>query len=84
MAKPFSLSELSAQARVIALLVGALTVSAKPVVLVIPPPVADTVTVDVPTGVAPVVLMVNVVEHVGLHVAEEKAAVAPAGKPVAA
>ena len=83
MAKPVSLSELSAQARVIALLVGAFTVSAKLVVLVIPPPVADTIIVDGPAVVEVVVLIVNVEEQVALQLAGEKEAVAPAGNPEA-
>jgi hypothetical protein len=57
-------------------------VRAKLVVFVTPPPVADTVTDDVPTGVDPVVLMVNVEEQVGLQLGEENDAVAPEGKPV--
>ena len=83
MAKPFSLSELSAQARVIAPVVGAFTVSAKLVVLVIPPPVADTIIVDGPAGVELVVLIVNVEEQVALQLAGEKVAVAPTGNPEA-
>jgi hypothetical protein len=81
-AKPFSLSELSTQARVIASAVGAFMVRVKLVVFVTPPPIADTVTADVPTGVDPVVLIVNVEEQVGLQLAEEREAVAPDGKPI--
>jgi len=54
------------------------------VVRVTPPPIADTVIVDVPAGVVPaVVLMVNVEEQVGLQLADENEPVAPAGKPAA-
>jgi hypothetical protein len=54
------------------------------VVRVTPPPTADTVIVEVPAGVVPaVVVMVNVEEQVGLQLADEKDAVAPAGKPAA-
>ena len=64
--------------------VGRLTVRLNEVVLLTPPPPADTVIVDVPAGVVPaVVLMVNVEEQVGLQLADEKDAVAPAGSPVA-
>ena len=83
MAKPVSLTELSAQARVIAPVVGAFTVSAKLVVLLIPPPVADTIIVDGPPVVELVVLIVNVEEQVVLQLAGEKEAVAPAGNPAA-
>ena len=62
--------------------VGKLTVRLNDVVRVTPPPVADAVIADVPAGVEPVVLMVNVEEQVGLQLAEEKDAVAPEGKPV--
>jgi hypothetical protein len=60
---------------------GAFIIRAKLVVFVTPPPVADTVTADVPPGADPVVLMVNVEEQVGLQLAEENEAVAPEGKP---
>ena len=83
MAKPVSLSELSAQARVIIPVVGAFTVNAKLVVLVIPPPVADTIIVDGPAGVELVVLIVNVEEQVALQLAGEKVAVAPTANPEA-
>ena len=82
-AKPVSLSELSAQARVIPPVAGAFTVSAKLVVLVIPPPVADTIIVDGPPVVELVVLIVNVEEQVALQLAGEKEGVAPAGNPEA-
>jgi len=62
--------------------VGRFTVKLNEVVLVTPPPTADTVIVDVPAGVVPaVVLMVNVEEQVGLQLADENEAVAPAGNP---
>ncbi len=55
----------------------------KLVVRVSPPAVAVTVIVDVPAGVEPLVLMLRVVEHTGLHEAEENETVAPGGKPEA-
>jgi hypothetical protein len=55
----------------------------KVVVLVIPPPVAVTVTVEVPARVEALVLIVRVEEQAGLQVAAEKEAVAPLGKPAA-
>jgi hypothetical protein len=62
--------------------VGVLTVKLKVVVRVTPPPLADTVMVEVPAGVVPaVVLMVNVDEQVGLQFGDENDAVAPAGTP---
>jgi hypothetical protein len=61
--------------------VGAFTVIVKLVVLVTPPPVAVTVTVKLPTGVEPLVLIVSVEEQVGLQEAEEKEAVVPVGRP---
>ena len=61
--------------------VGKLTVRLNEVVRVTPPPVADTVTADVPAGVDPAGVMVNVEEQVGLQLAEENEAVAPEGKP---
>ena len=62
--------------------VGTLTVKLKAVVRVTPPPLADTVMVEVPAGVVPaVVLIVNVEEQVGLQLVPENEAVAPAGKP---
>ena len=58
------------------------TVKCIVVVLVPPPPTADTVIVEVPAGVVPaVVLIVNVEEQVGVQLAEEYEAVAPAGNP---
>jgi hypothetical protein len=63
--------------------VGKLTIKVNVVVLVIPPPVVVTVMVELPAGVEPVVLMVNVEEQLGLQEAEEKDAVAPVGKPEA-
>lgn len=61
--------------------VGKLTVRLNEVVRVTPPPVAATAMVDVPAGVEPLVLIVNVEEQVGLQLAEEKEAVDPEGKP---
>ena len=63
--------------------VSELTVKLNVVVLVIPPPVVETVMVEFPAGVEPVVLMVRVEEQAGLHEAEENEAVAPVGKPEA-
>ena len=64
--------------------VGKLTVKLNDVVRVTAPPVADTVTVDVPAGVVPaVVLMVNVEEQVGLQLVDENETVAPEGNPEA-
>jgi hypothetical protein len=53
------------------------------VVLVIPPPVAVTVMVELPAGVEAVVLMVMVEEQAGLQEAVENEAVAPVGRPEA-
>ena len=61
--------------------VGKLTVRLNEVVRVTPPPAADTVMTDVPAGVEPLVLIVNVEEQVGLQLPEEKEAVAPPGNP---
>jgi len=61
--------------------VGKLTVKLNEVVRVTPPPAADTVMADVPAGVEPLVLIVNVEEQVGLQLPEEKEAVAPPGNP---
>ena len=61
--------------------VGKLTVRLNEVVRVTPPPAADTVMADVPAGVEPLVLIVNVEEQVGLQLPEEKEAVAPPGNP---
>ena len=63
--------------------VGKLTVRLNEVVRVAPPPAADTVMADVPAGVEPLVLIVNVEEQVGLQLEEEKEAVAPEGNPEA-
>ena len=57
------------------------TVSVNTVVLLTPPPVAETVIGKLPTGVDPVVLIFNPVEQAGLQEAEEKDPVAPAGSP---
>ena len=64
--------------------VGKLTNKVNVVVLVTPPPVVVTVMVELPAGVEPVVLMVNVEEQVGLQLAEENEAAAPEGKPATA
>ena len=61
--------------------IGAETVRLKAVLLVIPPPVAFTVTGKFPVGVDPVVVILSTVEQVGLHEAEEKEGVAPEGRP---
>ena len=61
--------------------VGKLTVKLNEVVRVSPPPAADTVMANVPAGVEPLVLIVNVEEQVGLQLPEEKEAVAPPGNP---
>jgi hypothetical protein len=61
--------------------VGELTVKLNVVVLVTPPPIAETVMVELPAGVEPVVLMVKVEEHAGLQEVEENEAVAPVGSP---
>jgi hypothetical protein len=53
----------------------------KVVVLVIPPPVALTVTVEFPAGVEPVVVMLRVEEQVGLHETLENDAAALTGNP---
>ena len=64
--------------------VGRFTVRLNEVVRVTPPLVAaDTVMADVPAGVEPLVLIVNVEEQVGLQLEEEKEAVAPPGNPEA-
>ena len=64
--------------------VGRATVKLNVLVRVTPPPLADTVMVDVPAGVVPMVVpMVNVEEQVGLQLAGENEAVAPAGNPEA-
>ena len=63
--------------------VGRLIVREKEVVLVMPAPTAVTVTVAVPAGVEPLVLMVSVEVQAGLQEPDEKEAVAPVGKPAA-
>jgi hypothetical protein len=63
--------------------VGKLTVRLNAVDRVTPPPVADTVTANVPAGVEPLVFIANVEEQVALQLAGEKAAVAPTGSPEA-
>jgi hypothetical protein len=63
--------------------VGKFTVTLNEVERVAPPPVADTVTADVPAGVEPLVFIVNVEEQVALQLAGEKAPVAPTGSPEA-
>ena len=60
---------------------GKFTVRLNDVVRVTPPPVADTVMVEVPAGVVALVLIVNVEEQVGLQLADEKDALAPDGNP---
>jgi hypothetical protein len=61
--------------------VGKFTVKLNDVIRVTPPPVADTVMVEVPAAAAPVVLMVIVEEQVGLQLADENEAVTPEGNP---
>ena len=61
--------------------VGKFTVRLNEVDRVTPPPVADTVTADVPAAVELLLLIVNVEEQVGLQLAEENEAVFPDGKP---
>ena len=63
--------------------VGKLTVRLNDVVRVTPPPLADTVIVEVPAAVAPLALSVIVEEQVGVQLAEENAAVTPEGNPEA-
>ena len=58
-----------------------LTLRVKAVVLVTPPPVAETVIGKLPVGVDPLVLTVNTVEQDGLQEVEEKDPVAPEGSP---
>jgi hypothetical protein len=64
--------------------VGRLTDKLKEVVLLTPPPVAVTVTVDVALEVEPVASIVNVDAQLGAQEPLEKDAVTPAGKPEAA
>jgi hypothetical protein len=59
------------------------TARATAAVLVTPPPVAETVTVELPAGVVGRVVTVMVVEQVGVQEAGAKLAVAPWGRPVA-
>ena len=66
---------------IIAVDAGDVTVRAKLVAFVIPPPVPVTVIVELPAGVEPLVLIVSVEEQVGLQLADEKEAVAPPGRP---
>ena len=61
--------------------VGAVILSVKPVLLVMPPPVALTVTEKVPVGVAPVVPILSTVKQVGVQEVEENEPVAPEGRP---
>jgi hypothetical protein len=61
--------------------VGADTVNVKAVLLVMPPPVALTVTEKLPVGVDPVVAIFSTVEQVGLQEVEENEPVAPEGNP---
>jgi hypothetical protein len=63
--------------------VGKLTVKLNVVVLVIPPPAAVTMMLELPAGVELLVLMVSVEEQAGLQLIEEKEALAPVGKPEA-
>jgi hypothetical protein len=51
------------------------------VVLLTPPPVAETVIGKLPAGIDPVVRILRTVEQTGLQEAEEKDPVAPAGSP---
>ena len=60
---------------------GADTVKVKAVLLVMPPPVAFTVTEKVPVGVDPVVARSRMVEQDRVQDAGEKDAVAPEGRP---
>lgn len=62
---------------------GIFTVSTKLVVLVSPPPIAETVMVELPVGVVESVESVRVEEQVGLQEMGENEAVAPAGSPEA-
>jgi len=59
----------------------AVTLRVKAVVLVAPPPVEVTVTGKLPTGVEPLVLMFNTVEHTGVQELAVKDPLAPAGNP---
>ena len=55
----------------------------KVVVLVVPPPMAVTVIVELPRGVEAGVVIVRVVERLGEQETGEKEAVAPTGRPEA-
>ena len=61
--------------------VGADTVNVKAVLLMMPPPVALTVTEKLPVGVDPLLAIFNTVEQVGVQEVEENDPVAPAGSP---
>ena len=61
---------------------GADTVNVKAVLLLIPPPIALTVTGKFPVGVDPVVLILSIVEQAGVQEVEENEPVAPVGRPV--
>jgi len=61
--------------------VGADTLNVKPVLLVMPPLVAFTVTGKFPAGVDPVVAMLRTVEQDRVQDAGEKEPVAPEGRP---
>jgi hypothetical protein len=74
---------LSVPAFTVGAVLAAFTVNEKLVVLVTPPPVAETVTVELPAGVVGRVVTVMVVEQVGVQEAGAKLAVAPWGRPVA-
>lgn len=60
---------------------GAVTVSGKPVVLVIEPLVALMVTEKIPAGVDPVMVILSIVEQVRVQEEGEKDPVAPEGNP---
>ncbi len=62
-------------------MLGKLTVRTNVLVFVMPPPVAVTVTFEVPAGVEAVVFTVRVEEHAGLQEGVEKDPTAPAGNP---
>jgi hypothetical protein len=60
---------------------GARTVSVKPVLLVIPPPLAVTAIGKLPVGIELVVLIFNALEQLGLQLADAREASAPLGNP---
>src|SRR5258706_4591576 len=60
---------------------GAITVRVKVVACVNPPLLALTVTVEIPAGVAPLVVILRFVEHVGVQETADNDPVAPKGKP---